>query len=56
MNELIEAGCIQGDDSSDVYASVYEESISDQEAPWLACLYNGLSIAQCNAPCGPNPE
>lgn len=49
LNELVEAGCIARDDSS--LPAVEQEHVASDEPSWLACLYDGGSIAACNTPC-----
>lgn len=50
-SELVEAGCLEPDDASDGYAAIYEESIADDEPPWLRCLYLGGTVSSCLVPC-----
>ena len=51
LSELVDAGCLAADPNSDGYAALYELSISDQEPAWLSCMFSGLSVKQCGAPC-----
>ena len=44
--ELVDAGCL-APGSSDAVAA----ELATGHDPWLACLYEGGSIVQCNAPC-----
>ena len=46
---LVEAGCLAPDDGG--LAAVVEESQSDAEPSWLACLFDGGTVQSCGVPC-----
>lgn len=48
--ELVEAGCLDPDDSGEGLAGVVELEFGDAEPPWLACLAAGGTAAACQ-PC-----
>lgn len=48
--ELVEAGCLAPDPATGVSSVASEHAMPDQPA-WLACLYDGGTIAGCNVPC-----
>ena len=50
--ELVDAGCLQADDSGNDIASVSAQEHSDAAAPWLQCLYAGGTVKSCAVPCG----
>lgn len=46
---LVEAGCLASEDGGVAYVQ-QEHSLPDQPA-WLACLYDGGTVAGCGVPC-----
>ena len=47
--ELTLAQCLaQTDGGVTAVANMHK---SDREPPWLACMYNGGTVASCNVPC-----
>jgi hypothetical protein len=49
FGELVEAGCLQADDSG-IDSITQEHALPDQPA-YLACLFDGGTISACNVPC-----
>ena len=48
-NELVTAGCLAPDDAGPSTIA-QEHALPDQE-PWMACLWDGGTVASCNVPC-----
>lgn len=52
--ELVEAGCLEADDSGEGLATIAVMHL-DGGTPWLECLFAGGSIGSCAVPCdGPS--
>jgi hypothetical protein len=48
-NELVAAGCLAPDDGG--AAAVAEEHAAAPQEPWMACLWDGGTVAACGVPC-----
>lgn len=49
-NELLEAGCVAPDDAGP-RAIADEYALKDDADAWLACMWDGGTVAACRAPC-----
>ena len=49
FQKLVDAGCIADSDSG--ASDVALEEASDAAPAWFTCVWNGGSVASCNAPC-----
>jgi hypothetical protein len=48
---LVDAGCLAADPSGQGPAFVLAEHNLPDQAPWMACLFDGGTINSCRVPC-----